>query len=345
MKILHVDSGRGWRGGQKQVYLLCKGLLKKGIPQSALVGSDKLFSLIKDLGIPVKKWNFRFEFSPTLLHFFRMLSQENPDIIHFHDSRIISLGLLTTRKTLTTRRVDFDLKNRLSVFKYKKLDRIVAISEVIREILQKAQLTNIEKIYSGIDPELLKTSKSRQECRMLFNMTEEPVFINIASLEEHKGHIFLLQALKILKSRNILPRVHIAGSGSLKNQLMEFKEKNSLHQIHFHGHLDNINELLKAGDFFIMTSIKEGLCTSLMDAMYFNLPIIATKAGGMPELLADCALIAQNKNPDSIAQKIETLISSKKLQNELLTRAKTRVLNKFLYTEMVESYYKLYQNI
>jgi len=345
LKILHIDSGRGWRGGQRQVYLLIKGLKDKKIKQFALVSSKKLKSKLEKLGIGSKLWKYNFELSPRAYSFFTIIKKEKPDLIHFHDSRTVSLGIFTKIKTVVTRRVDFELKNKFSIFKYRKMDKIIAISRNIKDILGKYGLENIDIIYSGIDPGEIETKLTKKECREKFGFKNKIVFVNTASLVDHKGHIFLLEAFNILKQKGIEPELHIAGSGKLKDFLVNFKESNDLKNIKFHGYVSKISQFLKAGDIFILTSHKEGLCTSLIDAMAAGLPVIATKAGGIPEVVGDSGILAKNKNPVNIAQKIEYLLKNKEIREELPKKATKRLNEKFLYKRMITEYLENYSNI
>jgi len=342
MKILHVDAGNEWRGGQRQLYYLAKGLSEEGIKQFAIVSSDKLEKKLNAVGVYTYKWRYRFEFHYGFFKYFSILKKIKPDIIHFHDSRSLSLSIFTKLPTIATRRVDFELKSFLSKIKYRKADIIVGVSKKINEILKRSGIDKTELIYDGIDPEELKTDSDKKTCRKKFSFGKPPVFINVAALVDHKGHIYLLKALKILKDRGITPEVHIAGDGNLKEKILNYKKEEKLENVIFHGFVENIAEFLKAGDFFIITSHLEGLCSSIMDAMALKIPIIATKAGGIPELVENTAFLADNKSPQSIADKIIFALENSEKMEELSEKAYERFLKNFTYKIMTQKYLKLY---
>ncbi len=345
MKILHVDAGNEWRGGQRQLYYLSKGLSEEGIEQFALISNDKLEQKLKSIGIITYKWKYRFEFHYGFFRYFSILRKIKPDVVHFHDSRSLSLSIFTKLPTIVTRRVDFELKSSLSKIKYKRTDIIVGVSKRINKILKKSGIDKTELIYDGIDPDELKTDSDKKTCRKKFSFGKPPVFINVAALVDHKGHIYLLKALKILKDRGITPEVHIAGDGNLKEKILNYKKEEKLENVIFHGFVENIAEFLKAGDFFIITSHLEGLCSSIMDAMALKIPVIATRAGGIPELVGDTALLAENKNSQSVADKIIFALENPEKMEELSEKAYERFLKNFTYKIMTQKYIKLYEKL
>ncbi len=343
MKILHVDAGNEWRGGQRQLYYLAKGLSEDNVEQFALVSNNKLEQKLRSVGIITYRWKYRFEFHYGLFKYFSILKKVKPAIVHFHDSRSLSLSIFTKIPTIATRRVDFELKSLLSRVKYKKTDIIVGVSKRINEVLRKSGINKAELIYDGIDPYELKTDLDKETCRKKFSFGKPPIFINVAALVDHKGHIYLLKALELLKDKGITPEVHIAGDGNLREKLLKYKREKNINNVIFHGFIENINEFFKAGDFFIITSHLEGLCSSIMDAMALKIPVIATRAGGIPELVEDTALLADNKNPYSIADKIIFALENSEKMKELSEKAYKRFLKNFTYKIMTQKYLKLYE--
>ncbi len=345
MRILHIDSGKTWRGGQRQIYFLFKGLKELGVEQYALSSNKQLIDKLKDLGVEVFSWKYKFEFHLGLFKYLKILKKVKPDIIHFHDSRSLSLSLLTKEKSVATRRVDFHLKNRFSKIKYEKTDIVVGVSNKIVEVLKEDGIKDVLLIYDGIDPDELKVKKTKEECRKMFGFKNTPVFLNVAALVDHKGHIYLLKALKILKDQGIIPEVHIAGDGELKEKLIKYKEENELNNLFFHGFVKEIAEFMYAGDFFIITSHLEGLGSSIIDAMALKLPIIATRAGGIPELIEGISFLANNKDPFSIAEKIKEAMNNREKAIEFSEKAYNLFLDRFHYKKMAKSYKDIYDRL
>ncbi len=345
MRILHIDSGKTWRGGQRQLYFLSKGLKELGIEQYALISNKQLKDKLQNLGIEVFSWKYKFEFHFGFFKYLRILKKVKPDIVHFHDSRSLSLSILTKQKSVATRRVDFHLKNRFSKIKYERTDLVVGVSKRIVEVLKDDGIKDVLLIYDGIDPDELKVNKTKEECRKMFGFKSSPVFVNVAALVDHKGHIYLLKALKILKDKGIVPEVHIAGDGELREDLLKYKENNKLSNVVFHGFVKEIAEFMYAGDFFIISSHLEGLGSSIIDAMALKLPVIATKAGGIPELIEGVSFLAKNKDPFSIAEKIKEAMNNREKAIEFSEKAYNLFLNKFHYKKLAESYKDIYDKL
>ncbi len=341
MKVLHIDTGKEWRGGQRQVYFLGKALYELGIEQVFLVSNSLLKEKLKALGFKVFDFKYRFEFHYKFFYFIKVLRVEKPSIVHFHDARSLSLVFFTRLPSVATRRVVFPLKTVLSRLKYRKVKRVVSVSNAIKELLFRYKIDS-SIIHDGVSEEDLKTEKSKKECRKIFGFRDKPVFISVGALSEEKGYGYLLSALEILKKRGVEPEVHIAGDGELKKELLETKEQKGLRNVFFHGFVKNISEFYRAGDIFIITPEEEGLNSSIIDAMALKIPVIATKTGGISEVLDDSGILAESKNPSSIAEKILYAIREKEMLDKITEKAYMRFKSLFHYRVMAKKYKQLY---
>ncbi len=136
----------------------------------------------------------------------------------------------------------------------------------------------------------------------------------IAHLTDHKGHTYLLDAIpQVLKE---FPHSFFlfVGDGELKDSL---KTKSRIlgirDRVFFTGFREDIPEILSILDLFVLPSHLEGLCTSLMDAMYMGVPIVATTAGGIPEVIENgkTGLLVPPKDPIALAEAIIKLLKDK----------------------------------
>ncbi|MCG2690836.1 glycosyltransferase, partial [Candidatus Parcubacteria bacterium] len=110
------------------------------------------------------------------------------------------------------------------------------------------------------------------------------------------------------------------------------------------GRVGNAAELLPAFDIYACPSVKEGLSYTIMEAMQAGLPIIATNAGGNPELIKDgkTGLLTEIKNPQILAEKIMRLINNSDLSQSLGANAKEKAKNEFGLERMVEKTREVY---
>src|SRR5438876_6184582 len=144
MKVLHLDSGMDWRGGQQQVYFLATGLRKLGVEQHLVLRrGGELIARVRRTELPVSALPLSSELAPTsFFQLAKIVRRFNPDIIHAHDSRTLGLAAVLKAfgdkwKLLAARRVPFRIgKNPFWRFKYqRKVDKIIAVSRFIRDLL------------------------------------------------------------------------------------------------------------------------------------------------------------------------------------------------------------------
>lgn len=136
---------------------------------------------------------------------------------------------------------------------------------------------------------------------------------------EYKGIDTALNAISLLKNQNCIVQLHILGSGKLKEHYVKMANKLEIaNQVHFDGFLAGGGEVLgwlKDLDLYIQPSRTEGLPRALIEAMSVGLPTVATRVGGIPELLPDEFLVPLNDSLE-LAEKIKMLIYSQQLRYE-----------------------------
>ena len=111
---------------------------------------------------------------------------------------------------------------------------------------------------------------------------------NVAALTGHKDHATLVEAMALLRPRAPEARLVIAGEGELRSDLEALVRERGLEdRVIFAGFRRDLDRLLPAFSVFCLSSHLEGLGTSVLDAMAFGLPVVATAAGGIPEAVQD----------------------------------------------------------
>jgi len=298
--IGHIDSHTSWRGGQKQVIELIKGLNKLGQRNILFCKpSSEIAERAEEIGLEVIKLPLRGEWDIiSALKLRSFVKKEKVDIIHTHTSHahtiaIISLLGIDTCKLIVSRRVDFRIHNYLSKkYKYgKRVNKIIAVSNAIKRIL----------IEDGIDPELIVTIKSgfvpgefersdkNFNLRKQLGFSEDTIVVStVAALAPHKAHYVLIKAAHAVLKKHPDVKFLFAGEGKMRSRIK--KDISSLglsESVILLGFIKDIGSVYRTTDIFALSSEEEGLCISILDAMYFGLPIVATSAGGIPELVQD----------------------------------------------------------
>jgi len=199
------------------------------------------------------------------------------------------------------------------------IDQIIAISDEVKEFLIeyfKVSDSKIEVIYNGIDfDKFLSFQKPDKNW--------EPVFGTIARLDKIKGHIYILKALKKLKSKGIkLPEFIFVGDGSERENLEYFAKENNLLNVKFVGEVLNVGQYLKQIDVFVFPSLSEGLGIAIIEALVARKLIIASNIGGIKELIKDnkTGILIEPANVDDLYKAIKWTLENKeeaiKLRNE-----------------------------
>ncbi|HEV8374830.1 MAG TPA: glycosyltransferase family 4 protein, partial [Candidatus Polarisedimenticolia bacterium] len=175
-RLLHLNTERGWRGGEVQTLLLARGLAQRGHRcVLAAPSGSRLIAEGREAGLEVEPLEARGEFDPkaviTLARLYRRL---RPELLHFHTSHAVTLGTLAMAlagriPAVASRRVSFPLsRNPLARLKYThRVRRIIAVSSGIREILLAAGIPaeHLVTIHSAVDLDRFKTLPSRGESR------------------------------------------------------------------------------------------------------------------------------------------------------------------------------------
>jgi glycosyltransferase involved in cell wall biosynthesis len=326
LKILHIDPERNWGGGEAQVFGLLTYLCRKGHRNDLLTHpGGRLFEQIGSLGVKrlslVARNDLDLRPVPSLR---RLIRSEQYDIVHFHTKRAHTLSLWLPRgpqcpKYVVTRRMDYpESKSWYTRYLYNhRVDGVVAISRVIMELLAEAGVRRdrIRLIHSGIDPE-------RFVCRAAAAaVTERETVVGIvAALEERKGHRYLFEAAARLKGRGHRIRYMIAGDGPARRELKEQVKALSLaDEVRFCGFISDAPAFLSQIDIFILPSLYEGLGVAVLEAMAAGKPVIASRVGGLPELVADgeTGLLVAPKNVEGIVEAIARLADDRSLAREM----------------------------
>ena len=360
MRIVHLNSEKGWRGGEAQLVLLAKGLKKKGHEQ--WIGGHlkgRLIEEAKKEGFQTYGLNLSFEFDLVAIwNLVRILKTCQVDVLHMHTPRAITIGgiaskIANVKVNIISRRVDFSLRNNLlRKIKYQwGIDRIIAISHAIKRTLVcdgiRPQIVDV--IQDGIDLDRFDSRSSGVAFRTEIGVSEKaPLMGMIAHFADHKGHRYLIEAAEILVRK--IPDAHfvLVGEGELKDAIQVQTQKLGLEKtITFTGFRNDIPNILASLDLFVLSSHLEGLCTSLMDAMVMSLPIVATRAGGIPEVVEDgvTGLLVPAKNPEKLAAAMTRLIEDESLRVQYGRAGRRRVESLFGAEAMVSMTEALYQKI
>ena len=306
MKIVHLNTERTWRGGERQTFWLARELHLRG--HASLVACRPGFPLdqaCRREGIPSIPFRPFMEGDAwACLGLRRFLLSGRVDVLHAHTGHGVGLGALaawgTPVKFLATRRVDFPIRHNIfSRLKHGRLDFFVAISQKVQGVLLGCGIapSRIELIPSGLDVSCYPHTADRAAYRAGRGFgAEDLLIVNVGALVWHKGQSILLEAVsRVLQSA---PRALFLflGDGVMAEELKTMTRRLGVEKnVRFLGHRSDVLEYIAMADLFVFPSVSEGLGTSVMDALAIGVPTVAARAGGIPEIYGS------NEAPELVA--------------------------------------------
>jgi len=360
---LHVDTAKTWRGGQNQVLLTVLGLRALG-ERAMLVAHDggELHQRARE-GLdlvplaPVTEMDLSAAWKLS-----RLMKQLRPDVIHAHDPHGVAMAALALSMSGTrtprplpplvaSRRVDFHIKgNALSRWKYRQVDCFVCASDAIRQMLISDGIPadRAVTVYEGIDLGRVAAAPPVNLHAELWLPHDAPIVGNVAALVPHKGQRHLVEAAAIVVKSVPDARFVIAVEGELRPMLeRQIKEHRLEKHVFLAGFRPDILSVHKAFDIFVMSSVSEGLGTSLLDAMACAKPVVATTAGGMPEVVMDgeTGLLVPPRDHEAMASALVRLLRDRPLRVRMGEAGEARVRARFSSDRMVQDTLEVYQRV
>jgi glycosyltransferase involved in cell wall biosynthesis len=283
-------------------------------------------------------------------------------VIHAHDahgvamaSLALSLGAASARNgeppLVVSRRVDFHLRgNSFSRWKHRQVDCFIAASEAIRQMLLADGVPEDRTVtvHEGIDVEHVLAAPVVNIHEAFFLPHNAPVVGNIAALVPHKGQRHLIEAAHIVVQRTPDVRFVILGEGELREQLERLVREYHLEKhVLLPGFRTDVLGCLKSFDLFVMSSVTEGLGTSLLDAMACSRPIVATQAGGIPEVVENgvTGVLVPPRDHKAIADAIIALIEDPARRTAMGQAGFARVNARFTVERMIAGTAAVYARV
>jgi glycosyltransferase involved in cell wall biosynthesis len=342
---LHIDTARTWRGGQNQVLLTVLGLRLLG-HKAVLVahGEGELYRRASE-GPDLVALAPRHEVDlSTAWKLSRIIRQWQPQVVHAHDPHAVAMAALAlsfdaaeTRPLLVvSRRVDFHLKhNSFSRWKYRQADLFIAA------ILERDGIPadQIVVVYDGIDVAKIGRLPMVDIHAELWLPHGAPVIANVGALVAHKGQKYLIDAMPLVLRDVPDARLVVFGEGELRPALeKQIKDLHLDKHVLLPGFREDVLQLVKSADLFVMSSVTEGLGSTVLDAMAMKLAVVGTQAGGIPEAVVhgDTGLLVRPGEPRLLAAAISRLLRDRPLRQRMGDAGHARVASQFGVARMLE---------
>jgi len=360
MFSLHIDTARTWRGGQNQVLTTLMGLRALGHRTMLVAHSDGELRQRAAEGLDLIPLAPKTEMDLSAAwRLARILKQLKPDIIHAHDPHGVAMAAIALSMStqvakpplVAARRVDFHLRgNSLSRWKYRQVDCFICASEAIRQMLVGDGVPSARTVtvHEGIDIERVERAEHANLHADFWLPHQAPIVGNVAALVPHKGQRHLIDAAKIVVQQVPDARFVIAGEGELRPALeRQIKDYHLEKHVRLAGFRPDVLSVHKAFDIFVMSSVTEGLGTSLLDAMAAGKPIVGTRTGGIPEVVAndETGLLVPPRDHEALAEAIIRLLNDAELRRGMGEAGRARARALFSAERMVQNTLNTYQRV
>ncbi|ADT85073.1 glycosyltransferase family 4 protein [Thermococcus barophilus] len=375
MRILQfVPYFLPYPGGQERyVYNLSKYLVKMGHEVRVITSNFPKSKKFEEIdGITVERYNLitRPLRNPIVPKFLQVPKRfKEFDIVHIHNEHAFSSMVAAYAK----KKEDFPLvltnhgqlkfgnyiadtieKTYMKTFGKKILelsDIIVVNSESDKEFLSTIAPKISNKTYilhNAIDPEVL-TKLAKEADGNEWTMDADIKILYVGRLIRRKGVEWLIKAIKIIKnSTSKKIKCILVGEGEDRNYFeMLVREYNLSDSVVFAGRISDkkLAWLYENSDIFVLPSLSEGLPTTILEAMYFSLPVVATDIPGNRDHFKDVAILVPPKDEKALANSLLMLLENENLAKQLSKAGKKLVEEKYTWDRVAREYEKLYKNI
>lgn len=351
-----------WRGGEQQLAYLAEELEKIDHCHNAIFCAENgaLAHWAKQHNIPAYEAKEMFAVNPVFASkLSKAYKKGGFDLVHVHDSHAHTFAVLANvffrmgAPLIVSRRVDFPVsKSVLSRFKYNhhSVKKIVCVSDAIQRITgasikDKSVLTTV---HSGIDASKFKNSKKNGKLHLELGLEPTLSLVgNVAALAPHKDYFTFIETCKELMNQGLKAKFIIVGSGPEEDSVKKWVEESGIAEhILMLGFRDDLIDILPELDVFLITSQTEGLGTSILDAFACKVPVVATDAGGIPEIVLHrkTGWLGKVKQPKALAEGVIALLRNDALRKSTVSGA-TQKLQDFTKQATAQKTYKVYRTV
>lgn len=337
--IMHVNLAKGFRGGERQTELLIRHLAYLGFSRQYLVCRDNspLREHLHDIqGLTFITANHQFQGHRSVT---------DVDMIHAHEAKAVHWAfmehLLTGKPYILTRRVPQEVRaNLFNRLCYRHASTAVGISTPIRQHLEQRSWCPVTQIPSALahlpaHPEKIRALKKDFEGQFVIGHAG-------ALVDKHKGQRILMAAARIVNQHQKGITFICLGDGVDRETLEQ--ESKDIPNFHWLGFQSNLADYLSVMDLFVFPSRNEGLGSTLLDVMDYQVPIIATNVDGIPDIIQHQknGILVEKDDIDGLAAAILRLIADP-VQRQQLTHQASACTENFSPEMMALRYQKLYQ--
>lgn len=347
MRILEVNTEKGWRGGEKQTLLTAIGLADLGEDVTLLCGAG---SALHQRAAAHKIKTTAVSNSLELLAFLASGAREF-DCIHVHTARDQTFAVISKwihqRPIVYSRRVEFVPTGRLTRLKYRFTDRVTVISERVKQVVDEFTGQDAPNIPDAVQ---IKSLSKERALQFLNEKSIQFPFLlgTMAALTPEKDPFTLLEAIRQLtEKRNDFVLLHF-GDGPLYSPLKQkIEELNLGNQYRLLGFTENPEDFFSVLSVYVMSSAQEGLGSTVLEAMLYGVPVVTTDAGGLRETAGKFGWISPVGDPAALAANLDRVLTSRETPEILkqTEQARSWAMEKFSLEAVSRDYQAVFRSL
>jgi glycosyltransferase involved in cell wall biosynthesis len=357
VKILFVDLEPEWRGGQNQALLLMKSLNARGdtaelvTVRGSALGKRSIAKRVRVHFVP--RYATRVF---AALKIFELTQRGLFDVVHANEPHAVTSAWLAKAHQrsafVISRRVGYPLgKGRLARARYEAAARILAISKWVAERLVEsgAPGKNIVVVHEGVDIPVLPSPEERRRARARWRISEGVRLLgSVGVLLPDKGHELLIRALAQLRAEFPECKLLLAGDGPSRPALEALAAELGVSgSVIFAGFVRDIETVYTALDVFLFPSFFEGLGTSLLAAMSYEIPSVTFSCCAFGEIIetGKSGLLVETGNVGELIQAVTQLLRDREFSRVMGQAGRARIAEVFSSERMVEETLKIYRDL
>lgn len=363
MKVIHIIDSNGFGGAERYIIDLCTKLNSDYEVNAEIVTFHHNVSIEKVSELNEIKYSYISQNNKNSNLFFmrtirRIYNENKLGILHTHGYRaniLVRLALFfSSAEIVTTVHSSLNYwNNKLKSKIYSYMDRLTSgrnqkiisvsnfISNYYKNILNQHKIITI---HNGVEG---KNFQSREKKELKSKKT----IISVANLIDVKNHITLLKAFNLLIKEHKQCNVELIliGEGQNRRIISDYIEKHHLNDhIKILGFIEEVDQYLSKSDFYVSTSFEESFGLSIVEAMFSRVPVIASRVGGVPEIIEDevTGLLFNNPTDETeLLDKILLLLNDEDLYNGIVDNAYKKCKDQFSLDLMVKRTYNVYREV
>jgi glycosyltransferase involved in cell wall biosynthesis len=348
LRILQINTERGWRGGERQTLLTAVGLRARGHNVELLLRKGSaLAERAQALGLVVHTAGGGFAFGCWLA-----LHGKRYDVLHAQTAKVVAWAIATAfvnqRPVVFSRRTSFPVGAGvwLTRLKWRRLDQMVAISEAAADA-PRALGVSTQVISSAVLPIVADAARLQQFLKQRA-LEGKRVVGTAAALSVEKDPVTLIRAAaKVCAQFEDVVFVHWGAAGAASHAAQQAIAELGLQDRYLLlGFEPEVEQLFAVLSVFVMASRYEALGSSVLDAMLQNVPVVSTDAGGLKETVsAGRGLVCAPGDVATMAAHISFMLAHPEQAQAMAAVACAAVRAEYAVDSMVERYIEVYREV